>query len=163
MRRLNAHPLVAASLAAGEISGSWARQVCDWSDLLAAGTRGDADRILLAAAAGGAGLADLSGLAEEMFRRTTLPDPDPDGAGSGDDGGFRDRNFQLDVHFRGAGHLTGDLTPECTAALTVVLESLGKKAGAEDDRTKAQRDHDALEEACPRWLSKERDDPASVI
>jgi hypothetical protein len=153
MRRLNAHPLVAASLAAGEISGSWARQVCDWSDLLPAGTRPDADRILLAAAAGGAGLADLSGLAEEMFRRTAPPDPGPDGDSDGDDGGFGDRNVQLDVHFRGAGHLTGDLTPECTAALTAVLESLGKKAGPEDDRTKAQRDHDALEEACRRLIS----------
>jgi hypothetical protein len=28
-----------------------------------------------------------------------------------------------------------------------VLESLGKKAGPEDTRTKRQRDHDALEEA----------------
>jgi Domain of unknown function (DUF222)/HNH endonuclease len=153
MRRLNAHPLVAAALAAGEISGSWARQVCDWTDLLPPGTRGDADQILLAAAGGGAGLADLSGLAEEMFRRTAPPDPGPDGAGSGDDGGFGDRNVQLDVHFRGAGHLTGDLTPECTAALTAVLESLGKKAGPEDDRTKPQRDHDAIEEACRRLIA----------
>jgi Domain of unknown function (DUF222)/HNH endonuclease len=155
MRRLNAHPLVAAALAAGEISGSWARQVCDWTDLLPPGTRPDADQILLAAVAGGAGLADLSGLAEEMFRRTAPPDPGlgPDGAGSGDDGGFGDRNVQLDVHFRGAGHLTGDLTPECTAALTAVLESLGKKAGPEDDRTKPQRDHDAIEEACRRLIA----------
>jgi Domain of unknown function (DUF222)/HNH endonuclease len=150
MRRLSAHPLVAAALAAGEISGSWARQVCDWSGLLPAGTRADADRILLAAAAGGAKLADLSGLAEEMFRRTTPPDPDTD---PGDDRGFGDRGLQLDVHFRGAGKLSGDLTPEATAALTAVLESLGKKAGPEDDRTKAQRDHDALEEACRRLIA----------
>jgi Domain of unknown function (DUF222) len=34
-----------------------------------------------------------------------------------------------------------------------VLESLGGKAGPEDDRTRPQRDHDALEEACRRLLS----------
>jgi Domain of unknown function (DUF222)/HNH endonuclease len=151
MRRLSAHPAVAAALAAGEISGSWARQICDWSDLLPAAARSDADQILLAAASGGARLADLSGLAEEMFRRTAPRDHDSDG--DGDDGGFGDRSIQLDVHFRGAGKLAGDLTPEATAALAAVLESLGKKAGPEDDRTKAQRDHDALEEACRRLIS----------
>jgi hypothetical protein len=65
-RRLAAHPLVAAALAGGQVSTSWARHVCDWADQLPAGHRGDADRILLAAVAGGAQLADLSGLAEEM-------------------------------------------------------------------------------------------------
>jgi hypothetical protein len=151
MRRLSAHPAVAAALAAGEISGSWARQICDWSDLLPAAARSDADQILLAAASGGARLADLSGLAEEMFRRTAPRDHDSDG--DGDDGGFGDRSIQLDVHFRGAGKLAGDLTPEATAALAAVLESLGKKAGPEDDRTKPQRDHDALEEACRRLIA----------
>jgi len=32
MRRLAAHRAVGDALAAGEISGSWARQICDWSD-----------------------------------------------------------------------------------------------------------------------------------
>src|SRR5580658_2808071 len=31
-RRLRAHPAVAAALAAGQVSVSWARQVCDWTD-----------------------------------------------------------------------------------------------------------------------------------
>ena len=48
----------------------------------------------------------------------------------------------------GAGRLTGDLTPECAAAVTAVLEALGKKRGPEDDRTAAQRFHDALQEGC---------------
>ena len=43
--------------------------------------------------------------------------------------------------------MAGDLTPQCAAALAAVLESLGKKAGPEDTRTKWQRDHDALQEA----------------
>ena len=59
----------------------------------------------------------------------------------------------LSTHFQGAGHLDGNLTPECAAALQAVLESLGKKAGPEDDRTKAQRRHDALEEACRRLIA----------
>ncbi len=44
--------------------------------------------------------------------------------------------------------MTGNLTPECTAALQAVLEALGKKHGPEDDRTEAQRSHDALQFAC---------------
>src|SRR5450755_2089479 len=36
MRRRSAHPAVAGALAAGEMSGAWARQVCAWSDLLPA-------------------------------------------------------------------------------------------------------------------------------
>jgi Domain of unknown function (DUF222)/HNH endonuclease len=148
MRRLSAHRPVASALASGEISVSWARHVCDWSDRLPADRRDDADQILLAAAAGGADLADLSGLAEEMFRRSAPPDSDPD-----DGKGFTDRSVRLDLHYRGAGKLAGDLTPECAAALTAVLESLGKKAGPEDDRTQPQRDHDALEEALRRLVA----------
>src|SRR6185437_12482752 len=41
----------------------------------------------------------------------------------------------------------------CAAALQAVLESLGKKAGPEDDRTTAQRRHDSLEEACRRLIA----------
>ena len=67
----------------------------------------------------------------------------PDG-----DDGFDDRYTQLDLTFGGAGRLTGDLTPECAAALQAVLESLGKKRGREDTRTAGQRFHDALQEAC---------------
>jgi hypothetical protein len=145
MRRLGAHPLVSDALAAGQVSGSWARCLCYWSDQLPEGFRADADQILLAAAGGGADLADLAGLAEEMYRRCAPPDPD------GDDG-FTRRSLRLATHFRGAGKLDGNLTPECAAALAAVLESLGKKAGPEDDRTQAQRDHDALEEACRRLI-----------
>jgi hypothetical protein len=147
MRRLAVHPLVAGALSAGEVSASWAKQVCAWSDRLQPELRGDADQVLLGATAGGADLADLSGLAEEMYRRSARPDADDP------DDGFGDRNVSLDLHFRGAGKLDGDLTPECAAALSAVLESLGKKAGPEDDRSAAQRRHDALEEACRRLVA----------
>ncbi|HEY7014602.1 MAG TPA: DUF222 domain-containing protein, partial [Streptosporangiaceae bacterium] len=148
MRRLDAHPAVADALAAGEISESWARQICDWTDLLPSHARADADAILLGAAAGGADLRDLAGLAEEMYQRTAPPDRD------GDDDGFRDRSVSLAATFRGAGKLSGNLTPECTAALQAVFEALAKPMGPEDLRSKWQRQHDALEEACRRLIGE---------
>jgi hypothetical protein len=74
VRRLAAHPAVGDALAAGDISPSWAREICGWTGRLPADKRADADAILLAAAAGGADLADLAGLAEEMQRRCAQPD-----------------------------------------------------------------------------------------
>ena len=148
MRRLAAHPALAAALADGSVSQSWARAIAAWTDLLPEAHRAGADEILLAAAAGGAELADLAGLAEEMRARTATPDGGPD---PGEDEGFARRRVRLSLTFRGAGFLEGDLTPACAAALGAVLESLGsKKAGPEDTRTPVQRDHDALEEACRR-------------
>jgi len=110
--------------------------------------RDDADQILVAAAAGGAELADLAGLAQQMFERSRSGAPDGDG-----DDGFDDRRLVLDLTFGGAGRLTGDLTPGCVAAVSAVLEALGKPAGPEDLRTVTQRRHDALEEACRRLIA----------
>jgi hypothetical protein len=146
-RRLGAHPVVAAALAEGELSASWARAVCGWSDRLPHEMRGDADQILVEAAAGGAELADLAGLAQHMFERAYAGGPD------GDDDGFDDRRLLLDLTLGGAGRLTGDLTPGCSAAVSAVLEALGKPAGPEDLRTVTQRRHDALEEACRRLIA----------
>jgi hypothetical protein len=78
-----------------------------------------------------------------MQRRCAASDAD-------DDGGFTDRWLRLDLTLHDAGRVQGDLTPQCTAALQAVLEALGKRAGPEDVRSKGQRDHDALEEACRR-------------
>jgi hypothetical protein len=64
VRRIAAHPAVGEALAAGQISASWAKEICGWTARLPADKRADADAILLAAAAGGADLADLAGLAE---------------------------------------------------------------------------------------------------
>ena len=72
--RLAAHPAVGEALAAGDISASWAREICAWTGRLPEGRQPDADAILLAAAAGGAELADLAGLAEEIRRRCAQPD-----------------------------------------------------------------------------------------
>jgi hypothetical protein len=131
------------------VSASFARLICEWSDLLPPELRDEADEILLAAAAGGASQADLAMLAQEIFERFAPPSADGDG---GDEGGFAGRRVWLDIHFRGAGKLNGDLTPECAAALTAMLDALGKRAGPKDDRSASQRRHDALEEACRCWL-----------
>jgi hypothetical protein len=146
MRRLRSHPAVADALADGRISASWAREICDWTDRLPEDARGNADRILLGAAAGGAELADLARLAEEMRRRLAEPD------GGGDDG-FEDRQVRLQTTLGGAGRLDGDLTPRCAVAIQAVLDALGKKAGPEDTRTQRQRHHDALEDACRRLIA----------
>jgi hypothetical protein len=146
-RRLAAHPVISAALAAGQLSPSWARHVCEWTDRLPEAQRGDADEILAGAARGGAGFADLAGLAREMYERCCR-----DGSTDPEDDGFEDRWFRLGITFRGAGRAEGDLTPGCAAALAAVLEALGKKAGPEDTRTGAQRRHDALEEACRRLI-----------
>jgi Domain of unknown function (DUF222) len=153
MRRLAVHPRVCAALGAAQVTSSFARLICDWSDLLPPELRDEADEILLAAAAGGATQADLGMLARQMLERSAPPDTDGPEPGAGDDDGFRDRRVWLDLHFRGAGKLNGDLTPECAAALTAMLDALGKKAGPEDTRTTSQRHHDALEEACRRLIS----------
>jgi hypothetical protein len=38
---------------------------------------------------------------------------------------------QVDTTLDNAGRITGDLTPECAAAVQAVLEALGKKRGTE--------------------------------
>ena len=119
--------------------------ICLWTDKLPPEYRDAGDEQLLAAAAGGLGLADLAGLFAEMYVRARgdLPDQDP-----GRD--FADREVKLATTFGGAGVLHGDLTAECAAAIAAVLDALGAPAGKDDDRTKGQRYHDALAEAMRR-------------
>ena len=146
-RRAAAHPEVAAALAAGEMTESYARTICQWTDRLPEDCRPDADDILLAAAKTGMDLRDLAGLVAEIYARA-LPDDDP-----GKDEAFEDRSLRLETTFQGAGVLAGDLTPECAAVVATVLDALSAPAGAEDIRTQAQRCHDALQEACRRLVA----------
>jgi hypothetical protein len=76
MKRLAVHPRVLAALAAAQVTASFARLICDASDLLVPELRDEADEILLAAAAGGATEADLAMLAQEMRERSAPPDTD---------------------------------------------------------------------------------------
>jgi len=147
-RRAAEHPQVVAALATGELSESCGRTICQWTDKLPGDCREAADAILLSAAQAGMGLRDLAGLAAEIYERSRgdLPDEDPARA-------FEDRAVRLVTTFQGAGVLNADLTPECAAVVGAVLDALGAPAGAEDDRTHAQRYHDALAEAM-RQLGK---------
>jgi hypothetical protein len=129
VRRLDAHPVIAAALAAGDLSESWARQVCAWTDRLPVGTHDDADEILAAAARSGVDLAGLGGLAWEMYERAHR-DRDSNDAPDG----FGERAVWLGTTLGGAGRLTRDLTAGCSAALSAVLEAPGKRAGPEDIR-----------------------------
>jgi len=147
-RRAAEHPQVFAAMAAEELSESAARTICGWTDKLPGDCRPAADAILLSAARAGMDLRDLAGLAAEMYERSRseLPDEDPARA-------FEDRAVRLETTFGGAGVLNGDLTPECAAVVTAVLDALSAPAGAEDTRTRDQRYHDALQEAMRRLVA----------
>jgi hypothetical protein len=145
MRLLGKHPLLDDAAAAGAVTVSWAREMAGWTGRIGdQEMQQDADQILLEAAKAGADLDGLRVIAQAAYEawRAQHPDEDPPGKG------FQDRFVQLDSTMDGAGRLAGDLTPECAAAVTAVLEALGKKRGPEDDRTAAQRFHDALQEGC---------------
>ena len=78
VRRAAAHPEVAAALAAGQMSESYARTICAWTGKLPEDSREDADEILLTAAGTGMGLRDLAGLAAEIYARSLPGKPDED-------------------------------------------------------------------------------------
>jgi hypothetical protein len=146
MRLLCKHPVLDDATTTGTITVSWARDMAGWTGRIGdEDLQQEADQILLDAATAGADLDGLRVIAQAAYEAWRAQQPDPD-----DDGrkGFEDRFLQLDTTMDGAGRLTGDLTPECAAAVTAVLEALGKKRGPEDDRTAAQRFHDGLQEGC---------------
>jgi hypothetical protein len=145
-----AHPQVVAALAEGTVlSESMARTICGWTDKLPVGCRATADDILIAAARAGARKEDLAGLAAEIYARS-LSDEQDDGDSQLS---FEDRKVRVETTFGGAGVVTGDLTPGCAAVVIAVLESLSAPLGAEDTRTRAQRYHDALEDAMRRLVA----------
>ena len=141
-KRHATHPRILAALAAEDLSESYGRTICQWTDKLPEKFRDESDELLVTAAAAGLGLRDLGALFAEMYERARadLPDEDPDRA-------FGDRGVRLETTFHGAGVMTGDLTPECAAVVGAVLDALSAPAGAEDTRTREQRYHDALQEA----------------
>ncbi len=141
-RRTRTHPRVLAALAAGTVSTSVGRLICLWTDRLPEKFRDESDELLVAAAKAGLGAEELAALAAEMYERarSDLPDQDPDRD-------FDDRSVKLATTLGGAGVLHGDLTPECAEVVGRVLDALSAPAGKEDDRTRDQRYHDALQEA----------------
>jgi hypothetical protein len=149
VKRAGRHPEMFAAMAAEEeISESYARTLSTWTDKLPADKRDEADRILAQEAAAGMGLRDLAELAAEILARCRPDAPDED---PGQD--FDDRSVKVQTTFQGAGIIHGDLTPECAAVVQSVLDALAAPAGAEDERTKEQRYHDALQEATRRLVA----------
>jgi hypothetical protein len=134
-----------AALAARQVSEPYGRLICLWTNRLPEKFRDESDELLLAAAASRLGLEELAAMAAEMYVRARgdLPDQDPDRD-------FADRGLKLATTFGGAGVMHGDLTSECAAAVAAVLDALSAPAGKDDDRTRDQRYHDALQEAMRR-------------
>src|SRR5207248_4460407 len=128
----------------GEVSDSWAAQMAEWTRELPPDLREGLDKLLVDTAAAGANIEDLAIVARAAYERWRSQQPDPDG---GDDR-FDDRYLKVGTTIDNAGRVTGDLTPQCTAAVQAVLEALGKRRGPEDGRSEPQRFHDALQEAC---------------
>jgi len=149
MHMLAGRPVLHQALAGGTLSESWAASIADWTRKLPAGMRAETDKILVAAAAAGAGLPDLAAIAGAAVEKWRQQQPDADR----DRSGPADRYLAVGTTFGGAGVVRGDLTPECAAALTAVLEALGKRRGPADDRSRKQRDHDALHEALEMLLA----------
>jgi hypothetical protein len=142
-RQLGEHRQLEEAMARGELSESWFAEVEELTRKLPAELRGQSDKILLEAAAGGADLDDLKIIAAAAYEQWRAQHPDPD-----DGDGFDDRYVQVGTTFGGAACIGGNLTPECGAAVQAVLEALGKRHGPEDHRTEGQRFHDALQLGC---------------
>jgi len=121
MRQFSERPGLHDAVAAGDISRSWADAIARWTRKLPEGMRAETDKILLEAAAAGASLDDLATIAAAAIEQWRSTQPDPE-----DDFDFRDRYVKLGLTFGGAGIIRGDLTPECAAAVTAVMEALGK-------------------------------------
>jgi hypothetical protein len=148
VRRARAHPRIIQALAAAEVSESYARTICAWTGALPEDCQDAADAILVGAAQAGMDLRELAALAAEIQSKASPDTP-------GDDPGqaFDDRSVRLETTFGGAGVLTANLTPECTALVNAVLDALSAPQGAEDDRSYQQRYHDGLQEAMRRLIA----------
>ena len=92
-KRAAAHPRVFEVLAGdGDVSESFARTICLWTDKLPAASRDAADGILIGGAVSGLALPDLAVLASEMLARSWQPDRPDRGSDAGEsDDADRDR------------------------------------------------------------------------
>ena len=81
-RRAATHPRVVAALATGELSESYGRTICTWTDKLPADCRVAADAILIVAAKSGANARDLAEVFGGIYtlarpRPGLVPAPEP--------------------------------------------------------------------------------------
>ena len=112
MRQFRTHPVIARRRRAARCRESWAAEMADWTRKLPPDWRDDVDKLLVDTAAAGANLEDLAIVARAAYEKWRSQQPDPDD----DDDGFDDRYLKLGTTIDNAGRVTGDLTPECTAA-----------------------------------------------
>jgi hypothetical protein len=142
-----AHPAVAEALAGASVPDSIGSLIIGWSAKLPEELQAEGDQILVTAAVGGCGEREINVLGARLVEeyRKTRPDPDDGDPGAG-------RGLYLSETIDGAGKLRGDLTPQATAALRAILDSLGKAKGPEDLRTPGKRHHDALQTALEMLL-----------
>jgi Domain of unknown function (DUF222) len=151
------HPLLADALAETEVvSESIAVQIATWTNQLPDDCIPAADGILIEGCRAGLSEAQLADLAAQIRAQVCGPDPD-------DEGTLPDRGLRLETTLDGAGHVSGDLTPGCTALLQAVLTAFGDKAGPGDLRTPHERNHDALEEALKLVLAGKKGKPYKAI
>ncbi|HLK00596.1 MAG TPA: hypothetical protein VKU39_11905 [Streptosporangiaceae bacterium] len=142
-RRHARHPAIMEALARMQVKTSVAAKICGWSDLLPEEHRAMADEILLTAWLGGCTEGDLVMLARQM-REELDPGHDDKPPVPG---------VSIDTTIDGASVLHGDLTPGVTALVKAAFEKYAIKQGAEDHRTLAERQHDALGQICRQVLS----------
>jgi Domain of unknown function (DUF222) len=129
------------------LTRSHALQLALWTRAIPEEFRAQAEQILVAAARAGADLRALAAICAEIRARIAPPDPDdPDPV---------DRGVSLETTMDGAGVLRGDLTPQCAAMVTAVLDALSAPDGGGDLRTRPERYHDALAEAMRRLLASD--------
>jgi hypothetical protein len=147
-RQHAAHPAVAQVLAGGAVTGSIGALIIGWTNKLPDELQAEGDQILVTAAEAGCGERELNILGARLIEEYLKSRPDPD-----EDDPHADRSLWLDETIDGAGKLRGDLTPQATAALRAVLDSLAKAKGPEDLRTPGERNHDALQAALEMILA----------
>ncbi len=143
------HEPLLAALRDKVLTKSVALAVARWTNAIPEEFRDGAEEIVVAAAQAGVDLRGLAAICAEIRERTARPDPDDDP----DDDPRLDRSVSLDTTMDGVGVMRGDLTAECAAMVTSVLDALSAPAGSGDLRTQPQRYHDALEEAMRRLLA----------
>ena len=152
-RILRSRPRLAAAMLAGTLSESWADKLVIMTRPVPEDLRDYCDEMVLQVLGADGDLDDAAQVIAKILE-CAAPQPDPGNPDDpGPDGsGFDDRSLHLETTLGGAGVLHANLTPEAAAAIQAVIDALGKKNGAQDTRTKLQRNHDALKDAADRLL-----------
>ncbi|MGH3319912.1 MAG: DUF222 domain-containing protein [Streptosporangiaceae bacterium] len=138
-RQLRRLPDVAKRFAAGDLGYGHAAAVAHAAKRLSDEHAARAEPILTDLADSAS--PDVVAKAGRYLRRVL----DPDGSLDDDDKGFERRWFSLADLTGGGSHVEGVLDPELTARLKAALEPLATPAGADDGRSQAQRNADALD------------------